>query len=332
MTKGEAASVTPAPAPQAAAGTTAAPGLRAHPPEVSAARARRWGAFYYAEQVLRVMKGYGWTIVMYGVGQPVAYLFAMGVGLATLVEANGAGVFGGVSYLAFIAPALLISAAVMTAANEFTFPVMDGFKWRRVYYGPHASPLTPEQIAGGQIIAVTVRFLLQSAIYFAVVALFGASPGAWAWVSILVATLAGLSFGLPLMAYAASIKEDKGQFAMVMRFIVMPLFLFSGTFFPLDTLPARRPLDRLDFTDLARNGTWPGGQLRVRGSRRCSPSSTSSSCWAWRLPAGSSPSASSPGGWAHERPDRNFDAGTTASPTPHATGASGRCTPATPAP
>ncbi len=219
------------------AGTTAAPALRAHSPEVSAARARRWGAFFYAEQVLRVMKGYGWTIIMYGVGQPVAYLFAMGVGLATLVQANGAGVFGGVSYLTFIAPALLISAAVMTAANEFSFPVMDGFKWRRVYYGPHASPLTPAQIAGGHIIAVTLRFLLQSAIYFAVVALFGASPGHWGWVSILIATLAGLSFGLPLMAYAATIKEDRGQFAMVMRFIVMPLFLFSGTFFPLDTLP-----------------------------------------------------------------------------------------------
>ena len=219
--------------PEAAAG----PALRAHSPAVSAARARRWGAFYYAEQVLRVMKGYGWTIVMYGVGQPVAYLFAMGVGLATLVDTNSTSVFGGVSYLTFIAPALLISAAVMTAANEFTFPVMDGFKWRRVYYGPHASPLTPEQIAAGQIIAVTIRFVLQSAIYFGVVALFGASPGAWGWVSILVATLAGLSFGLPLMAYAATVTTDKGQFAMVMRFIVMPLFLFSGTFFPLDTLP-----------------------------------------------------------------------------------------------
>ena len=89
------------------------------------------------------MKGYGWSILMYSVGQPVAYLFAMGVGLATLVDAEDAGAFGGVSYLAFIAPALLVSAAVMTAANEFTFPVMDGFKWRRIYYGPHASPLTP---------------------------------------------------------------------------------------------------------------------------------------------------------------------------------------------
>lgn len=216
---------------------TARPALRAHSPEVSAARARRWGAFYFAEQVLRVMKGYGWSIFLYSVGQPAAYLFAMGVGLATLVEANAAGAFGGVSYLVYIAPALLISAAVMTAATEFTFPVMDGFKWRRVYYGPHASPLTPEQIAAGQIIAVTVRFFAQSVIYFAIVALFGASPSAWGWISILVATLAGLSFGLPLMAYAATIKDDKGQFAMVMRFIVMPLFLFSGTFFPLDTLP-----------------------------------------------------------------------------------------------
>ncbi|WP_251043283.1 ABC transporter permease [Arthrobacter sp. ISL-48] len=208
---------------------------RAHSPETSAAKARRWGAFYYAEQVLRVLWGYGFSILMYSVGQPVAYLFAMGVGLATLVDSAAA--FGGVSYLAFIAPALLVSAGVMTAANEFTFPVMGGFKWRRTYYGPHASPLTPEQIAAGHIIAVTVRLLLQAAIYFAAVALFGASPGGWGWVSILVATLAGLSFGLPLMAYSASITEDKGQFALVMRFVVMPLFLFSGTFFPLETLP-----------------------------------------------------------------------------------------------
>ena len=211
--------------------------LQAHSPETAAAKARRWGAFYYAEQVLRVMKGYGWSIIMYSVGHPVAYLFAMGVGLATLVDAQGAGAFGGVGYVTFVAPALLISAAVMTAANEFTFPVMDGFKWRRTYYGPHASPLTPQQIAAGHIMAVTLRLLLQSAVYFAAVVLFGAAPGGWGWATIVVATVAGLSFGLPLMAYSASITEDKGQFALVMRFVVMPLFLFSGTFFPLDSLP-----------------------------------------------------------------------------------------------
>jgi len=183
------------------------------------------------------MKGYGLSILMYSVGQPVAYLFAMGVGLASLVDTGATEAFGGVSYLAFIAPALLVSAAVMTAANEFTFPIMDGFKWRRVYFGPHASPLAPQQIAAGQIMAVALRLLVQSALYFAAVAIFGAAPSGWGWAGILVATLAGLSFGLPLMAYAAWIKDDKGQFAMVMRFIVTPLFLFSGTFFPLDTLP-----------------------------------------------------------------------------------------------
>lgn len=217
--------------------TTAAPPLRAHSPEVSAARARRWGAFFYAEQVLRVMRNYGWSVVLYSVGQPVAYLFAMGVGLASLVDANSEAAFGGVSYLEFVAPALLVSAAVMTASGEFSYPIMDGFKWRRVFYGPHASPLIPQQIASGHIMASTVRFLLQSVVYFVVVALFGASPSPWGWVSAIVATVAALSFGLPLMVYAASITQDKGQFALVQRFIVMPLFLFSGTFFPLDTLP-----------------------------------------------------------------------------------------------
>ena len=74
---------------------TAARPLRAHSPAVSAAKARRWGAFYYAEQVLRVMKGYGWSIFLYSVGQPAAYLFAMGVGLATLVDTNTTAFFGG---------------------------------------------------------------------------------------------------------------------------------------------------------------------------------------------------------------------------------------------
>ncbi|MBT2584555.1 ABC transporter permease [Arthrobacter sp. ISL-95] len=211
--------------------------MRAHSPEVSAARARRWGSFFYAEQVLRVMRNYGWSVILYSVGQPVAYLFAMGVGLASLVDANSEAAFGGVSYLEFVAPALLVSAAVMTASGEFSYPIMDGFKWRRVFYGPHASPLTPQQIASGHVMASSLRFLLQSVVYFAVVAMFGASPSLWGWMSAIVATVAALSFGLPLMAYAASIKQDKGQFALVQRFIVMPLFLFSGTFFPLDSLP-----------------------------------------------------------------------------------------------
>lgn len=219
------------------AGPSTAGSTPAHAPEVSAARVRRWGAFYYAEKVLRAMRSYVWTIVLYSLGQPAAYLFAMGVGLATLVDANSTNAFGGVSYIVFIAPALLVSAAVMTASGEFTYPVMDGFKWRRVYYGPHATPITPQQIAAGHIMAIAVRFAVQSVLYLLVMMLFGATPSAWSWVLVPIAILTGLSFGVPLLAYAASVREDKGQFPMVMRFIVTPLFLFSGTFFPLDNLP-----------------------------------------------------------------------------------------------
>ncbi|WP_258069966.1 ABC transporter permease [Arthrobacter sp. SX1312] len=211
--------------------------LHAHAPEVSARRARSFGSWYYAEHVLRSMQGYRWTLLASSVGTPVMYLFAMGVGLATLVDRNAGSAFGGVSYLAFIAPALLASATIMTAATEFTYPVMDGFKWRRVYYGPHASPLGTGQIVNGHVLAITARLTATTIIYFLIVAAFGASPSATGAAVIPVAVLSGLAFGLPLMAYSASVEEDKGQFALVMRFIVTPMFLFSGTFFPLDTLP-----------------------------------------------------------------------------------------------
>ncbi|MBG6224225.1 lipooligosaccharide transport system permease protein [Arthrobacter sp. CAN_A2] len=211
--------------------------LHAHPPEVSARRARAFGSWYYAEHVLRSMQSYRWTLLASSVGTPVMYLFAMGVGLATLVDANSATAFGGVGYLAFLAPALLASATIMTAATEFTYPVMAGFKWRRLYYGPHASPLSTDQIVHGHVLAITARLTATTIIYFLIVAAFGASPSATGAAVIPVAVLSGLAFGLPLMAYSASVEEDKGQFALVMRFVVTPLFLFSGTFFPLDTLP-----------------------------------------------------------------------------------------------
>lgn len=219
-------------------GTDAVPGpLRAHAPTVSAERARRFGAWYFAEHILRTMKGYRWTLLASSVGTPVMYLFAMGVGLATLVDANSAEAFDGVGYLVFLAPALLASAAIMTAATEFTYPVMGGFKWRRIYYGPHASPLGTSQIVDGHIIAITIRLLGAAVVYFLIVAAFGASPQVLGILAVPVAVLTGLAFGLPLLAYAASLEDDRGQFAMVMRFVVTPLFLFSGTFFPLDTLP-----------------------------------------------------------------------------------------------
>lgn len=212
-------------------------------PEETARRARRFGAFYYAEHWLRRMRGYGWTVLVTAIGTPLVYLFGMGVGLASLVDtgtnaAFDAGDGSSVSYLLFVGPALLATAAIMVSSEENTYTVMSGFKWRRTYYGPNASPLSSAQLVDGHVLGLGTRLLITCGAYFGFLLLFGAVGNpATAWLMVLTAILGGLAFGLPLMAYSASITEDRGQFAMVQRFIVMPLFLFSGTFFPLDTLP-----------------------------------------------------------------------------------------------
>ena len=212
-------------------------------PAQTAARARRFGALYYAEHWIRQMRGYGWTVLMTAVGTPLVYLFGMGVGLASLVDTNSGAAFDAgngttVSYLVFVAPALLATAAIMVASEENTYTVMSGFKWHRTYYGPNASPLSSGQLVDGHLIGFSIRLLLTTGIYYLFLLVFGAvtQPGT-AWLMIFTAILGGVAFGLPLMAFSASLLEDKGQFALVQRFIVMPLFLFSGTFFPLENLP-----------------------------------------------------------------------------------------------
>lgn len=204
----------------------------------AAVRPRRFGAWYVAEHRFRVMRSYLQTLVVTGFGNPLVYLFAMGVGLGSLISANtGPDAIDGVSYLAFVAPALLCTAAVTVASEEFTYPIMLGFKWNPTFFGINASPIAPGQIIDGVVISVIARLLGTSVVYYAFMLLFGAVPGPWGWVTVVVATLAGLAFGAPVMAYVATLEQDTGQIAMLMRFVLLPMTLFSGTFFPLTNMP-----------------------------------------------------------------------------------------------
>ena len=196
---------------------------------------RRFGGIYVAEHRLRVMRGYLQTMIATGIGTPILYLYALGVGLATLVD----GKMGGdqVSYLIFVAPALLCSAALTTATEEFSYPIMLGFKWNPTFFGMNAAPMQGGQIINGVTYAVIVRLFAQSIVYYLFMLLFGAIPGPWGWLMIVVGVLTGMALGAMLMAYATHLEEDKGQFNYIMRFGVIPLTLFSGTFFPLSALP-----------------------------------------------------------------------------------------------
>lgn len=199
---------------------------------------RRYGSWYVTEHMVRAMRAYGWTIIVGALGQPIMYLLGLAVGLAALIQVPVRSHGDEVGYLVFVAPALLITAAIAVASEEMTYPVMAGFKWRRYFYGFNASSLSSPQIANGVIAGATARMFVAVAAYYLFIWMFGAVPHPeTGWLSIVAGVAAGLAFGVPLMAYAGSIEDDKGQFALVQRFLFMPMFLFSGTFYPLETLP-----------------------------------------------------------------------------------------------
>ena len=193
---------------------------------------------YWLTNYRRTWRGSIYTSVL----SPVLYLGAMGLGLGKLVDVHGTARLGGVSYLAFLAPGLLAAAAMQAGIEESTYPVLGSVKWRRTYYAVAASPLRPADIFHGHLLFTTMRLAMNSAIFLAVMAAFGAITSPWVLAALPVAVLTGLAFAAPIEAWAITVTKDT-SFALVFRFGMIPLFLFSGTFFPVTQLPAWiRPL------------------------------------------------------------------------------------------
>ena len=168
---------------------------------------------------------------------PLLYLGAMGLGLGTLVDKHGTSGLGGVSYLAFLAPGLLAAQAMQTAMGESTYPVMASVKWLKTYQAAAASPLRPPDLFAGHLLFTGMRLAMNSAIFLVAMAAFGAVSSPWVLASLPVAVLTGLAFAAPIDAFAVTREKDQG-FAMLFRFGMIPMFLFSGTFFPVTQLPA----------------------------------------------------------------------------------------------
>ena len=201
----------------------------------AAVKPRRYGSWYVAEHRIRGMRSYYKTLLFTAIGSPFMYLFALGVGLATLVDKNSGP--GGTSYLAFVAPALIASAAVTAAVEECTYPILMGFKWNPIFFGMNAAPISGNQIVNGIFIAVLARLLPTTLVYYVVMLIFAAVPSPLGVLDIPIAILTGMAFGLVIGSYMATVEQDVGQPAFIQRFIVIPLFLFSGTFFPLSQMP-----------------------------------------------------------------------------------------------
>jgi lipooligosaccharide transport system permease protein len=168
---------------------------------------------------------------------PVLFLGAMGLGLGTLVEEGGSPQgLGGVSYLQFVATGLLAATATQVAAGASSFPIMAGMKWQKTYHAALATPVMPRDLVLGHVGWVLLRLLLAAGVFAVVMAGFGAAPPGRSLLAVGPAVLTGLAFSTPIAAFAARLENDYALSALF-RFGIMPLFLFSGTFFPVSQLP-----------------------------------------------------------------------------------------------
>ncbi len=165
---------------------------------------------------------------------PILYLSAMGMGLGTLVDRSGG--LEGLTYVQFVGTGLLAASAMQVAASDGMFPVMAGMKWRKTYHAALATPVTHRDLVLGHLGWVVLRLLLASAVYAVVLAVFDVAGIARTILGVGPAVLTGLAFAAPIMALASRLETDY-LLSAVFRFGVLPLFLFSGTFFPVERLP-----------------------------------------------------------------------------------------------
>ena len=220
----------------------------------------RWGSFYVA--FARGRESFKWWMPMiaYGIGHPILYLMSIGIGVGTLVSKN-VGLVDGVPYLTFLAPALLLTAALQAAVDETSFVVLQGFSWERGFYSMAQTAINSGQVANGLMLYAIFRVMWNSLVYGIILVFFGALTWQAVPGQVFLATVIGLAWGFPMLAYASHIKEEGDWLVLIMRMVIAPMFMFSGTFYQMENMPALvqniawvSPLWHV--TELARNWSY----------------------------------------------------------------------------
>lgn len=174
---------------------------------------------------------------------PLLYILALGVLLGGFIEGDPERLEGATSYLAFVAPGMLAAQVMTTVFGEVTYPVMGMIKWNRIYDGMIATPLSVSDIVFAHLGFVLFRVATVAAVFLAVMAPFGvfsSAPGVLA--AFALQLLVGLAFAAPVYALSAWLPNESG-YALVFRLGMIPMFLFSGAFFPISNLNA--PMEAL---------------------------------------------------------------------------------------
>ena len=214
--------------------TAAATTIRAQAPERASARRRPTPLWmrsmrYWMYQYKRTWRGSITTSFLY----PVLYLAGIGIAFGSLVKGP---VGGEPHYLDFLAPGLMASTAMQIGGNDAMYPVMAAIKWLRTYFAMLATPLGVIDVLVGHLAWIALRLTMVITIYLGIIAAFGTVHSPLALLALPVGVLTGLAFAAPIAAFAATQVNDTG-FSTIYRFVMIPLFLFSGTFFPIGKLP-----------------------------------------------------------------------------------------------
>ena len=218
------------------------------------------GAIRVVERDLVFFRRIWRAVLLSSVVQPLMFLLGVGLGVGALVDKGpeAANVLGDVSYFAFYATAIVATATMFVAGQEALWPTMDGFMWSNAYRAMLSTPIVSSDVVFGQLLRFAFRSALTSSGVAAVLVLFDDTRTWWLLAAIPCGMLTGLAFAMPFAAWTATRESDQ-SFAAILRFVVVPMFLFGGAFYPITQLPSwLRPVAW--FTPL-----WHGIEL-CRGS------------------------------------------------------------------
>ena len=177
----------------------------------------------------------GWLMIVSSFFEPLFYLLSIGLGIGALVGAIPLGDGRTVPYTAFVAPALLATSAMNGAIYDSTFNVYFKLKYAKTYDAILATPVGVGDVAAGEIGWALIRGALYAGTFLLVMLAMGLVSSPWAILAFPASLLIGFAFGAAGMA-ATSFMRTWQDFDLV-QLVILPLFLFSGTFYPLTTYP-----------------------------------------------------------------------------------------------